>query len=117
MAAPLETTGSSWQDSIHRQREELARMLHEPLALLARKCVPAWGERETLNGLLLDGYSSIPYCTYLYALSTDGMQSNDNIGATGIVEGRFGRDRALRSDPARRIEAICPLADRGGWRH
>lgn len=96
MITPLEATSSSWQDSIYRQREELARMLQEPLALLARKCAPAWADREALNRLLLDGYSSIPYCTYLYALSTNGVQISDNIGATGIVDGHFGRDRSER---------------------
>lgn len=96
MATPLEITGSSWQDSIYRQREELARMLQEPLALLARKCVPAWGDREAVNRLLLDGYSSIPYCTYLYTLSTDGVQISDNVGATGVIDGHFGRNRSDR---------------------
>ena len=28
----------TWKDSIYRQREELARMLREPLALLVEKC-------------------------------------------------------------------------------
>jgi hypothetical protein len=28
----------SWKDSIFRQREELARMLREPIALLGNKC-------------------------------------------------------------------------------
>ncbi|MAT65641.1 MAG: hypothetical protein CMN57_08350 [Gammaproteobacteria bacterium] len=96
MATPLETTSSSWQDSIYRQREELARMLQGPLALLATKCAPAWADREALNRLLLEGYSSIPYCTYLYTLSTNGVQISDNIGANGIVDGHFGRNRSQR---------------------
>ena len=39
----------TWKDSIYRQREELARMLREPLAQLARKCVTVWGDRERLS--------------------------------------------------------------------
>jgi len=31
-------TEASWKDSIFRQREELARMLREPIALLGNKC-------------------------------------------------------------------------------
>jgi hypothetical protein len=36
----IESIEHSWKDSIYRQREELARMLRETLALLARKCIP-----------------------------------------------------------------------------
>jgi hypothetical protein len=50
----------TWKDSIYQQREELARMLRKPLALLVEKCVPAWCDRERLNTVLLEGFSSIP---------------------------------------------------------
>ncbi len=56
---------ASWKDSIYRQREELARMLREPLTLLAEKCIPVWADRDGLNTVLLEGFSSIPYCTHL----------------------------------------------------
>ncbi|MGD2075843.1 MAG: PDC sensor domain-containing protein [Gammaproteobacteria bacterium] len=86
----------SWKDSIYRQREELARMLHDPLARLAERCAPPWGDREGLNGVLLEGFSSIPYCTYLYAVRNDGVQVSDNVGQSGLVSGHFGRDRSTR---------------------
>lgn len=86
----------SWKDSIYRQREELARMLREPLALLATKCVPAWGDRERLNAVLLEGFSSIPYCTSLYTVGTDGVQISDNVGNAGLDPGHFQRNRADR---------------------
>lgn len=71
-------------------------MLREPLAQLARQCVPAWNDRERLNAVLLGGFSSIPYCTYLYALSADAVQISDNVGGAGVVPGYFQRNRTER---------------------
>ena len=87
---------SSWKDSIYLQREELARKLHEPLAHLAERCSPAWGDRAQLNAILAQGYASIPYCTFLYCVGTDGMQICDNIGEAGLAPEHFGRDRSQR---------------------
>jgi hypothetical protein len=86
----------SWQDSIFRQREELARMLREPIALLGHKCASASGDQHRLNAVLLEGFSSIPYCAYLYVLGNDGVQISDNIGQAGLRPGYFRRDRAER---------------------
>jgi hypothetical protein len=86
----------SWKDSIYRQREELARMLREPLAQLAQKCVLAWGNRERLNTVLLEGFSSIPYCAFLYVVGTDGVQISDNVSKAGLVSGHYHRNRAER---------------------
>lgn len=86
----------SWKDNIYQQREQLALMLHEPLALLAARCVPAWGSREALDEVLLDGFENIHHCTYLYCLGTDGVQISDNVGTDGLVPEHFGRDRSQR---------------------
>lgn len=86
----------SWKDSIYLQREELARKLHEPLAQLAQKCTPAWGDRDQLNAILAQGFPSVPYCAFLYCLSTDGMQITDNVGQAGLAPEHFGRDRSQR---------------------
>ncbi len=87
---------SSWKDNIYQQREQLAQMLHEPLAILAQQCAPAWGRREALNEVLLDCFESIPFCTYLYCVDTNGKQLSDNVGAGELVPGHFGRDRSER---------------------
>ncbi|PWB56549.1 MAG: hypothetical protein C3F18_04925 [Nitrosomonadales bacterium] len=87
---------NSWKDSIYLQREELARKLREPLAHLAERCLPAWGDRERLDALLTEGFSSIPYCTFLYCLSADGIQICDNVGEAGLAPEHFGRDRSQR---------------------
>lgn len=86
----------AWKDSIYLQREELARTLHEPLAQLALKCTPAWGDREQLNSILMAGLSTIPYCTVLYCVGTDGIQLCDNVGQSGLAPDHFGRDRSNR---------------------
>ncbi len=86
----------SWKDSIYRQREELARILRDPLANLAERCAPAWGDREKLDRILLEGFPEIPYCTFLYVIGTDGVQISDNIGKDGLLDEHFGRDRSQR---------------------
>ena len=86
----------NWQESIFRQREELARMLREPLSLLASKCVPAWGDRDRLNAVLQQGFSGIPYCCYLYVADNDGVQVSDNVIHSGIMPGYFERNRSER---------------------
>jgi hypothetical protein len=90
------TLDLTWQDCIFRQREELARMLREPLTLLASKCVPACGDRDRLNAVLQQGFSSIPYCCYLYATDNGGVQISDNVINNGIMTGHFQRNRAER---------------------
>ena len=87
---------SSWKDSIYLQREQLARILREPLTRLADKCRPVWNDRERLNGVLQEGFASIPYCTYLYCVGTDSVQICDNVGKSGLVPRHFGRDRSQR---------------------
>jgi hypothetical protein len=86
----------SWKDSIYRQREQLALMLHEPLARLAAECAPVWGDRAGLNDVLLHGFPRIPYCTFLYCVDTDGVQICDNVGKSGLLPEHFGRDRSQR---------------------
>jgi hypothetical protein len=93
---PDRPTDSNWRDCIFRQREELARMLREPIAMLAKNCVPVWGDRERLNKALLQGFSGIPYCCYLYVLDNNGVQLSDNIVESGIMAGHFQRNRSER---------------------
>ncbi len=93
---PEKTMEPSWKDNIYRQREELARILREPLALLAAQCAPAWGDRDRLNSILLDGFSDIPYCSNLYVVDTDGVQISDNVDNAGLKAGHYHRNRAER---------------------
>jgi hypothetical protein len=87
---------SSWKDSIHLQRTQLARLLHEPLARLAAQVAPAWGDRERLDAILTEGFPAIPHCTFLYCVGTDGVQICDNVGEGGLAPEHFGRDRSRR---------------------
>lgn len=86
----------SWKESIYLQREELARTLHEPLAKLATRCTAAWGDRAKLNEILSLGFTSIPHCSFLYCVDTNGIQVSDNVGPKGLAPEHFGRDRSQR---------------------
>ncbi len=85
-----------WKDSIYLQREQLARLLHQPMASLAARCASAWGDREGLNRILAEGLGEIPHCAFLYCLTSDGVQISDSLGAHGVEPGHFGRDRSDR---------------------
>ncbi len=82
--------------SISEQRQALTSMMKQPLLQLAQKCVADWQERERLDALLLASLCDIPYCKYLYALDSLGVQISSNISAEGLIEGDFGRDRSHR---------------------
>ncbi len=84
------------QDSIARQRDELAGMLHEPLQRAALACSRGWGVRERLNAALAEILRGMPYCRFLYALGTDAVQVSDNVSHEGLMEKDFGRDRSDR---------------------
>jgi hypothetical protein len=86
----------SWKDSIYLQREQLASLLREPIARLAEKCAPAWGDREQLNAVLQGDFATIPHCTFLYCVDTDGVQICDNIEQSGRLPEHFGRNRSQR---------------------
>ena len=87
---------TTWQDSIYRQREELARMLREPIEQIAQQLTPLWNNQQQIEAMLLQNFSTIPYCTSLYVLDTNGVQICNNIGRTGLVPGHYGRDRSQR---------------------
>jgi len=87
---------ASWKDSIYLQREELARILREPMGQLAGRCAPAWGDCAALDAILVEHFSSIEHCSYLYCMGTDGIQVSNNVGQQGIVPGHRGRDRSQR---------------------
>ena len=86
----------SWKDCIHQQRIQLAYELNEPLSQLGEQCTPAWAGRDQLNRVLLDGLATVPYCNWLYVLSSNGMQISDNIGHAGIIPGHCAQDRSQR---------------------
>ena len=86
----------NWKIAINRQREELAHMLHEPLTDLAQQCAPAWCDSEKLNAVLMEGFSNIPHCTFLYVVDTNGIQVSDNVCSDGLLTGHYKRDRSRR---------------------
>ena len=86
----------SWKDVLHRQRISLAEQLKSPLATLATQCAGVWGDREALDIVLNDNFSTIPNCMFLYAMDTRGIQITDNISPGGLLPEHYGRDRSQR---------------------
>ena len=92
----MELSKRSLDESIARQREALVNLLHEPLRRLADACAHVWGDRVALNEVMQQALSYVPYCKFLYALSTDAVQISDNVSHDGLITKDFGRDRAQR---------------------
>ncbi len=90
------TMNDTWKDAVYEQRAALAASLHQPLQRLAEQCARVWGKREELDIVLTDGFNSIPYGMFLYALDTNGIQISDNVSASGLLPEHFGRDRSQR---------------------
>jgi hypothetical protein len=86
----------SWKDSIYRQREELARMLREPMDKVAGECIRWWDNRDGLEQILLAGFKTIPHCAFVYVLDTNGIQVTESTNRNGIAPGHYGRDRSQR---------------------
>lgn len=84
------------KDAVHQQRITLAELLSKPLATLAAKCETVWGNREQLNTVLLDEFTTVPHSLFMYVLDTNGLQICDNVSAEGPVKQYFGRDRSDR---------------------
>ena len=84
------------RDSIYLQREQLARILREPLARLAERCIPAWGSTEALDAILAENVHAIPHCSFVYCVERAGVQICSSIGRDGAVPSHLGRDRSQR---------------------
>ncbi|WPL12678.1 PDC sensor domain-containing protein [Thiorhodovibrio litoralis] len=87
---------STLKGTIHRQREAIARTLHEPIAQTAAACVAAWSDRGQLNDVLMDCCRHIPSCGALFVVDRAGRQISDTISAAGAEPADFGRDRSTR---------------------
>lgn len=83
-------------ESVAHQRESLANLLREPLALAAEACSRAWPSRAGLNAVLQHALTTLPACKYMYVLDTRAIQLSDNISHAGLIPTDFGRDRSNR---------------------
>ncbi|MFV2056427.1 MAG: PDC sensor domain-containing protein [Thiohalomonadales bacterium] len=89
-------TTETLQQSILKQRDELAGLLKAPMKTIAHNCSIVWNQRDPLNQVLLKALEEVPHVKYLYVLDTQGIQISDNIGQAGIIERDFARDRRHR---------------------
>ncbi|MDH5517890.1 MAG: hypothetical protein OEY36_08775 [Gammaproteobacteria bacterium] len=87
---------SDLQRQIDRQRDALVGMISTPLDELAQECAAVWPDRQLMNQLLMTMINELPYCKYLYALDTNGLQICDNASHEGVLTEHYGRDRSSR---------------------
>lgn len=92
----MKVSKQTLQESVLRQREQLLRLLEQPMQILAEEVKPAWISKPTLDDALEQRYASIPNCTYLYAVAPDGVQITDTFSAEGRLEEDYARDRSIR---------------------
>ncbi len=85
-----------WKEAVHNQRIALAQLLSTPLATIAQRCEPVWGQRELLDRILSESLETVPHCVFLYALDVDGIQISDNVSKSGLMPEHYGRDRSDR---------------------
>jgi hypothetical protein len=86
----------TWKDAVYQQRVALADRLAQPLAALAAKCEHVWGDRDGLNKVLTENFSTVPNGLFMYALDAHGLQLSDNVSADGLMPEHYGRDRSKR---------------------
>jgi len=87
---------NTWKEHIYRKREELAGILHVPMASLAQACLASMGDRERLNATLNTGLADIPHCGQLYVLDGAGIQLCDTVTIEGLISEDFRRDLSDR---------------------
>ena len=87
---------STWKEAVKQQRIELTRNLHGPLTQISEACASVWPDHEALNAILLENFSNVPYCLFLYALDMHGVQVSDNVDTNGLMPEHFKRDRSHR---------------------
>ncbi|VAX09990.1 hypothetical protein MNBD_GAMMA25-201 [hydrothermal vent metagenome] len=72
----------SWFEQTIREKKQTLRLLTaEPMAELARACVPLWEENEALDLLLQKDIPLLPHCHMIYAVDTSGHLISSNINA------------------------------------
>lgn len=87
---------SPLQQRILRQRTMLHNMLLDPMQRVAQQSVTSWYNKDALDDTLLETIKDIPYCAFLYALDTEGVQISDNASQTEKISKDFGRNRSER---------------------
>jgi len=93
---PASPAHATLQECVTHQRDALANLLREPLALAAQACSRVWPSRAGLNAALIQALTTVPACKYLYALDTHAVQLSDNISHEGLIDTDYGRERADR---------------------
>ncbi len=84
------------KQSVEIQRASLHNMLVDPTQRIAHELAAVWGDLETINALLGNAFSMVPFATYLYVVDADGIQQSFNACRNGFIELDYHRDRSQR---------------------
>lgn len=82
--------------SVAIQRTSLRNMLIDPMRRIADEIADVWGDKAKLDQALMDALPTVPYATYLYALTPSAIQISDNASREGLISRDFARDRSTR---------------------
>lgn len=86
----------TWKDKLHHQRSELAQLLQHPFEQAAQQLVPTWPNSHEMEQKLVTLISTIPYCSNLYIIDSEGIQVCNSVAHDGLVDGHLGRNRSHR---------------------
>ncbi|TQN51891.1 hypothetical protein DLNHIDIE_01772 [Acidithiobacillus thiooxidans ATCC 19377] len=88
---------------VTRQRERLMQLLYAPMqritaliSQIAHTSEQPLGDRSSLDALLKEVFSSVPYAKYLYIMNRDGVQFSSSMSCEGLIAEHCGRDRSDR---------------------
>lgn len=87
---------STLQNTVTHKKWLLARLLEQSVQTLAERLVPTWGEADTMDRLLAEQFSVLPYCRLLYAFDTNGIQISSNVLPGEIQDHWRGQDLSQR---------------------
>jgi len=89
-------TDDSLKRSVARQRTALYNMLVEPMGYLASRCAKVWKSIDQLDRVLMDGITTLPNASFLYAMDAQGIQISCNATHDHPIEKDRGRNRSQR---------------------
>jgi hypothetical protein len=86
----------SLDKAIQSQRDHLTQLLSVSLLPLTQKLASVIHDKAQLETCLINAYTSLPFCKYLYVLDEKGVQLTANIKKIGKDDSQYQRNRASR---------------------
>jgi len=84
------------KQTLGEQRKLLTASIEPAMLRLAKKCANVWLDTESLDKVLSDNFSFIPYCHLLYTIDKLGKQISSNVENNNIDPSYRGQDLSRR---------------------